>query len=398
MSKTPDSPAEDRDTMRPEYDFSGAVRGVTARRYAQGANVVVNEGKVVFLHGINMTWYRGHEDNIHAGKFDFAEKNGFGYEMYNFLDIGGRYYGYVEHRDEQAIRLEKHLGASKSASSVDGVLAIWTAPCRDGRGREVVGWYRNATLHRHFVQPKGRAKRARTFTHPTTKEIFEMGYRVEADTRDGRLLHPEERVIRVGPYPKEAEGVPGQSSIYYPFNHKSSEAKELRNRVLAFIEESDAGPPRSPRRRAPAWRGQDQERKKRIEKAAVEHVCKHFGVGRNGLGYKIESRENDNVGYDLRMTKGDVTLCVEVKGRSIDDVVAEFSRNESRVIQEHQRGRFEDGDYRVCIVTDALNEHAQRRLHHFSWWSQRKAWIEVDGSRKLRFDPSGATIATLDEG
>lgn len=27
--------------MRPEYDFSGAVRGVTAARYAQGTNVVV---------------------------------------------------------------------------------------------------------------------------------------------------------------------------------------------------------------------------------------------------------------------------------------------------------------------------------------------------------------------
>ena len=32
---------KDRDTMRPEYDFSGAVRGVTAARYAKGANVVV---------------------------------------------------------------------------------------------------------------------------------------------------------------------------------------------------------------------------------------------------------------------------------------------------------------------------------------------------------------------
>lgn len=40
-SKTPGTPEEDRDTMRPEYDFSGAVRGITARRYAQGANVVV---------------------------------------------------------------------------------------------------------------------------------------------------------------------------------------------------------------------------------------------------------------------------------------------------------------------------------------------------------------------
>lgn len=31
----------DRDTMRPEYDFTNAVRGVTAARYAEGANVVV---------------------------------------------------------------------------------------------------------------------------------------------------------------------------------------------------------------------------------------------------------------------------------------------------------------------------------------------------------------------
>jgi len=33
--------ASDQDTMRPEYDFSKAVRGVTARRYAQGTNVVL---------------------------------------------------------------------------------------------------------------------------------------------------------------------------------------------------------------------------------------------------------------------------------------------------------------------------------------------------------------------
>jgi len=27
--------------MRPEYDFSGAARGITAKRYAEGTNVVV---------------------------------------------------------------------------------------------------------------------------------------------------------------------------------------------------------------------------------------------------------------------------------------------------------------------------------------------------------------------
>ena len=37
----------DRDTMRPEYDFSKAVRGVTAARYARGANVAVIDPEVL---------------------------------------------------------------------------------------------------------------------------------------------------------------------------------------------------------------------------------------------------------------------------------------------------------------------------------------------------------------
>jgi hypothetical protein len=34
------------DTMRPEYDFSKARRGVTAARYAQGSNIIVLEPDV----------------------------------------------------------------------------------------------------------------------------------------------------------------------------------------------------------------------------------------------------------------------------------------------------------------------------------------------------------------
>lgn len=39
--------AADSDTMRPQYDFSRAVRGLTAARYAQGANVVVVDPEVL---------------------------------------------------------------------------------------------------------------------------------------------------------------------------------------------------------------------------------------------------------------------------------------------------------------------------------------------------------------
>jgi hypothetical protein len=38
---------QDRDTMRPEYDFSKGVRGVTAARYRQGTNVIVLDPAVM---------------------------------------------------------------------------------------------------------------------------------------------------------------------------------------------------------------------------------------------------------------------------------------------------------------------------------------------------------------
>ena len=37
----------DRDTMRPEYDFSGGVRGVTAARFREGTNIVVIDPEVL---------------------------------------------------------------------------------------------------------------------------------------------------------------------------------------------------------------------------------------------------------------------------------------------------------------------------------------------------------------
>ena len=39
--------AADHDTLRPEYDFSQAVRGVTVARYEEGANVVVIDPEVL---------------------------------------------------------------------------------------------------------------------------------------------------------------------------------------------------------------------------------------------------------------------------------------------------------------------------------------------------------------
>ena len=49
MKKRPSQRERDRDldTMRAEYDFSGAVRGATGARYRQGTNVVVIDPDVL---------------------------------------------------------------------------------------------------------------------------------------------------------------------------------------------------------------------------------------------------------------------------------------------------------------------------------------------------------------
>ena len=49
MKTTNSKRSTDADTMRPEYDFSKAVRGVTAARYAQGTNLVFLDPDVAEL-------------------------------------------------------------------------------------------------------------------------------------------------------------------------------------------------------------------------------------------------------------------------------------------------------------------------------------------------------------
>ena len=201
----------------------------------------MSEERLVFLHGINMERYCGYEENLHGGAFGFVRKHGFGYEILNFADIGGRCYGYVELTpiDDKPRSIDlTNLGGSKTATSLDGVLAVWTAPCRQSKGREIVGWYRNATLHKRLIEPAGRVKGRRTCRHPLTGEELVLGYRIEANVEDCFLLRPEQRKLRIPAYPKRTKGVPGQTAVYYPYRHSSKEAKKLRSRVLDFVNDS----------------------------------------------------------------------------------------------------------------------------------------------------------------
>lgn len=330
---------------------------------------------MVLLHGVWMNEYRCWEPDIYAGGFKWPAKHDRAGEVFNFKNVDGQCYGHFELLG-RSLRLEK-LGASAADLELPGVLAVWTAPNPSKPGRTIVGWYRNATLYRNRIEPKGKVGSSRRFEG----KIFP--YQISAQAKDCRLLAPEERVLTIPPRKRTTKGLPGQIPIYYLSLHRSAAARVLERKIREFIQTGSAEPLGATRRRA--GRNQpDPERRKKIEDEAVKLVVRHF----KKLGYEINDCQKDNLGYDLVARKGDESLCIEVKGRAGVDVVADFSPNEFMKIRAQEADQFSDGSYRICVVTSALGEHGAPTLHHFLFVRSRKmTWCKIDEmTRVLSFD------------
>ena len=86
----------------------------------------------------------------------------------------------------------------------------------------------------------------------------------------------------------------------------------------------------------------DAKTRKEIEQAAIQFVTAHY----EAQDYKVESRESQNLGYDLLAVKPDSTLKLEVKGT--DGVAPRFflTRNERRCAAQN-------ADWRLVLVTSA---------------------------------------------
>ena len=333
---------------------------------------------MLIVHGIRLNRYQGMDEGFYPGGFKWAAKNGWGGEMFNFQPVNGRCYAHVEVL-ETSIRIE-NLGAKKKDDSVDGVLVVWTAPDPSRNGRTIVGWFRNATVHRWRKKPTGKLIKLRTY-----KGHAAFTYQIEAAESDCFLLLPEERVLTIPPRKLGQKGVPGQKPVFYPARQLEPSAKLLEQRIRQFINTGEAIPLSSGKKSSSGYQP-DPERRKEIEEAAINFVKRHFGPKPTGLGYTIVDRQRDNCGYDLYATKGDAILCIEVKGRSGVDVTADFTFNEYETIKLEQTGKFQDGSYRICIVTDALSESHGPMLHHF--WCVRPSaeWRNVNGAGKLNLE------------
>lgn len=287
--------------------------------------------KILFLNVAWMKNYKGiTQDDRPVGGGSFVASHKFGHEIFNFKPYKGYCYGYAQPRgdtiDIKRIEMNiKRIGAGKEDEYVDNVFAVWVSQSH------IIGWYKNATVFRkHQRAPAGSER----FYKNT-----EIGYFVKAKAENCTLLPIDERTFLI---PRRKKGWMGQANVWYAGQPENS---KFREQVLDFIKEG-----KNPRidinkqsLKGGAWQPDPLKRQK-IEKIAIEKVIEYY----KKAGYIVDSREKDNLGWDLEASFDDRTLKLEVKGLSGKEVSIDFTPREYEKMKELKE------DYRICVVTDTL--------------------------------------------
>ena len=282
-------------------------------------------------------------DTITSGGAYIAA-NGVGGEVFNFKPSRGKCYGYAMSRHFSGLNLRfiDNTRQWQEGDELSGVDVVFIAR-RQGHGQVVVGWYRNATVfHRQY--------RVRRGSIPGMKETMRH-FLCVADQASAHLLTEDQRTFEVPYAPAGHKGFPGQSNVWYPENNLQQPGVDaFVLRLLKYIT-TTTGMPLVPDEIEPPATGlrggrgkPDHAHNAAVEAAAVDAVWRHY----EAAGYRLESVETENVGWDLVATKGRKTLHIEVKGMSASAIYFELTPNEYAKLKEHA------AVYRVCVVCDAL--------------------------------------------
>lgn len=257
---------------------------------------------LVYINHAWMTHYQGPKGDRAEGNFGFLKTNDVAHESWNFEPIKGKVYGYVPRSAEIKI---SRLGAKRGDGALDGVTVVWIARNPRTKQTVIVGWYRNARIHRD-------AEHSRLERSPG----FNVGYQIEAPASDAVLLPIDARAYII-PTAKE-KGNLGQSPVWY------GKSDAFNNAVLAYIRCGG----KSATRRVKSPRQTDPELRRKVEQAAINHAIAHFESEAGG-SHRVASVEKDGVGWDLEAFADDGSvLKIEVKGLSGKDLVVELTPNE----------------------------------------------------------------------
>lgn len=322
---------------------------------------------------VNIGWmvaYLGPYKDPTLGGHGWLKTHDYGYEAWNFLPQNGKLHGYVPR--SARIRLQR-LGAQSKDQQLSDVTVVWIARSPRNGVTYVVGWYRNATVHRecdHFkvLRPNGE----------------NVGHQIEASIGNAKLLKPDQRILAVPT--SKVKGNLGQSPVWYG---NDAFVKQIRE----YLKTNGVVPTSSKKGALGSPKQVDPEVRKKIELAAVRHAIDYYRSPAGG-SRTVDSVERDNVGWDLTVTGGDATLKVEVKGLSGSDVCVELTPNEYKQMHSAEHRRM----YVVYVVTEALSPASSAHIFYYNQEASKgrnHVWVTEDG-RVLNIETRiGAKLTVL---
>ena len=319
--------------------------------------------KLLFANIGWMTHYQGNtkHDQIKGGG---SWRNDDKHEVYNFLPIKGKCYGYVQPTRWGQINLQR-IDKNSVGDKLDHVLVIWTATHPVNSGTYVVGWYNDATVYSSFQD-----------TNLAVREKY--NYNTVAKEENCTLLPIDKRIIQIPRANSENKGFMGQSNIWYA-DSDNEKVQQYRNDVIEYIKHYSKEKTTVPAQ----FLKIDAEARKKVEKAAVVYVTKEY----RKLGYTITSREKENVGWDLDADKKGSKLKLEVKGVAQSQVSVHITQNEYKTMMANK------DCYRLCVVTNAIKKPY---LVVFIWKDDLGAWVsDIDESIVLTIDIKPSYIAVV---
>lgn len=152
----------------------------------------------------------------------WVQENEDAHEKWNFLNMDGKCYGYVQGNSEQ-MHIEKLDKVYGQQDEAEDILVVWCAS-HPTRGTVVVGWYEHATVYRYLQN---------SIITPLTGIDRSFWFSTKAE--NAYLMPEEYRTLEIGRASKQGAGKGfGQQNYWYA---ESEYAKEvIIPAVLDFIE------------------------------------------------------------------------------------------------------------------------------------------------------------------
>ena len=321
--------------------------------------------RILFANIGWMAHYRGNnaKDQIKGGG---SYRDDDKHEAFNFLPINGKCYGYVQPVNWGGInigRIEKGCEDDK----LSNVLVVWIATHPSAGGTYIVGWYKNANVFKSFQDSRNSLRN-------------KYGYNIVAKDDECTLLPIDQRTFQVPRAKSGGKGFLGQSNVWYA-DSSSKTVQQFREEVIAYIKSYTGEAKHISRQTLKV----NAVVRKQVEVAAVAYVTKEY----QKLGYKVTSREKENIGWDLDAEKKGIKLKLEVKGLAQSQVSVRISENEYKSMMANKK------DYRLCVVTNALKNHPAMVV--FIWDEDRKAWLsDRDPSVRLSIELKPSYLAVVE--